>query len=99
LFLWFHGAGVSYLSLGLGDFFFAGTLATQTYKKYGKKIALISAVTMTLSFAVFEALLLSTEFGAFPGTVMIIVGWLPIVTWKLLVERKNKSKVVVGEKV
>jgi hypothetical protein len=95
----FTAQGVSYLSLGLGDFFFAGTLATQTYKKYGKKIALISAVTMTLSFAVFEALLLSTEFGAFPGTVMIIVGWLPIVTWKLLVERKNKSKVIVGEKV
>ena len=91
--------GVSFLSLGLGDFFFAGTLATQTYKKYGKKIALISAVTMTFSFAVFEALLLSTEFGAFPGTVMIIVGWLPVVAWKLLVERKNKSKVMVGEKV
>jgi hypothetical protein len=95
----FTARGVSYLSLGLGDFFFAGTLATQTYKKYGKKIALISAVTMTLSFAVFEALLLSTEFGAFPGTVMIIIGWLPVVAWRLLVDRKNKSKVIVGEKV
>jgi hypothetical protein len=42
--------GISFLSLGLGDFFFAGTLATQTYKKYGKRIAIISAVAMTLSF-------------------------------------------------
>ena len=91
--------GLQQIGLGLGDFFFAGTLATQTYKKYGKKIALISAVTMTFSFAVFESLLLSTESGAFPGTVMIIVGWLPVVAWKLLVERKNKSKVIVGEKV
>ena len=47
--------GIRFLSLGLGDFFFAGTLATQTYKKYGRKTALVSAVAMTLSFGVFEA--------------------------------------------
>jgi hypothetical protein len=87
--------GISYLSLGLGDFFFAGTLATQTYKKYGKKTALISAVAMTLSFGVFEAALLSTQFGAFPGTVMIIVGWLPVAAWKLWANRKTKSNVKV----
>jgi hypothetical protein len=87
--------GVRFLSLGLGDFFFAGTLATQTYKKYGRKTAIISAVTMAVSFAVFEAVLLSTEFGAFPGTVMIIAGWLPIVAWKLVSERKTKNNVKV----
>jgi hypothetical protein len=87
--------GISLMSLGLGDFFFAGTLATQTYKKYGKKTAIISAVAMTVSFGIFEAALLSTEFSAFPGTVMIIVGWLPVAGWKLLSERKNKSKVNV----
>lgn len=87
--------GLSFLSLGLGDFFFAGTLATQTYKKYGRTTAIIAAVTMTISFGVFEAALLSTQFGAFPGTLMIIVGWLPVVAWKLLGERKNKSNVKV----
>jgi hypothetical protein len=87
--------GISFLSLGLGDFFFAGTLATQTYKKFGKKTALVSAVAMTLSFAVFEAALLSTGFGAFPGTVMIIVGWLPVVAWKLFSGRKTKNNVKV----
>jgi hypothetical protein len=87
--------GIRFLSLGLGDFFFAGTLATQTYKKYGKKVAIISAVAMTLSFAVFEAFLLSTEFGAFPGTVMIILGWLPVVAWKLVSERKTKNNVTI----
>ncbi len=90
--------GIRFLSLGLGDFFFAGTLATQTFKKYGKKAALVSAVAMTLSFAIFEAALLSTDFGAFPGTVMIIVGWLPVVAWKLVSERKTKSNVVVESK-
>ncbi len=87
--------GISFLSLGLGDFFFSGTLATQTLKKYGRKTAIISAVAMTLSFGVFEAALLSTSFGAFPGTVMIIVGWLPVVAWKLFSERKTKSNVIV----
>ncbi len=89
--------GISFMSLGLGDFFFAGTLATQTYKKYGKRAAIISAVTMTVSFGVFEAALLSTDFGAFPGTVMIILGWLPVVGWKLLSGRKAKSNVKVVE--
>jgi hypothetical protein len=90
--------GIRFLSLGLGDFFFAGTLATQTYKKYGRKVALISAVTMTLSFAAFEAALLSTEFGAFPGTMMIIVGWLPVVGWRLISEWKTKSNVSIESK-
>ena len=86
---------LQYISLGLGDFFFAGTLATQTYKKFDKKTGIISAVAMTLSFGISEAILLSTNFGPFPGTVMIIVGWLPVVAWKIVVERKTKSKAKV----
>jgi hypothetical protein len=88
--------GIRFLSLGLGDFFFAGTLATQTYKRYGRKTAVFSAVAMTVSFGIFEAVLLSTESGAFPGTVMIILGWLPVTAWKLVSERKTKSNVNVG---
>jgi len=78
--------------LGLGDFFFAGILGLQTYKKYGKKIGVLSAITMTVSFGIFEAFLpeiieflepiLQREIGGFPGTLMIICGWLPIVVWK-----------------
>ena len=83
--------GMQYMSLGLGDFFFSGILATQTYKRFGKKTAVLSVVTMCLSFAIFEAFLLSTNFGAFPGTLMIICGWLPVVAWKLLAEKRNKK--------
>jgi hypothetical protein len=83
--------GMQYMSLGLGDFFFSGILATQTYKRFGKKTAVMSVVTMCLSFAIFEAFLLSTNFGAFPGTLMIICGWLPIVAWKLLAEKRIKK--------
>jgi len=91
--------GIRFLALGLGDFFFAGTLATQTYKKYGRRVAIVSAVTMTVSFAAFETVLLSTEFGAFPGTLMIIIGWVPVVAWKIISERKTKNNVKVESKV
>jgi len=73
------GAGLLILSLGLGDFFFAGLLAIQTYKKYGKRLAIASVVGMTISFSIFEALILTYNLGAFPGTLMIICGWVPFV--------------------
>jgi hypothetical protein len=60
--------GVQYMSLGLGDFFFAGILATQTFKKFGKKTAVLSTLTMSVSFAIFETFLLNYQWGAFPGT-------------------------------
>lgn len=84
--------GLQYMSLGLGDFFFAGILATQTFKKFGKRTAVLSALTMSLSFAIFETFLMNYHWGAFPGTLMIICGWLPVVAWKILSERKQKQQ-------
>jgi len=94
--------GFLFRGLGLGDFFFAGILALQTFKKFGKKAGYASVVAMTVSFAVFEAFLpeianlleplLQREIGGFPGTLMIIVGWLPVVAWKILSERKQKQQ-------
>jgi hypothetical protein len=87
--------------LGLGDFFFAGVLAVQTYNKFGKKTALIAAVAMAVAFGLWEAFLgdiitglvpiLGRNIQGFPGTVMIISGWAPIIALKLLSER-NKIK-------
>jgi hypothetical protein len=76
--------GTLYISLGLGDFFFAGLIAVQTYKKYGKKLAVLSAATMAASFLIFETLILTFNIRAFPGTLMIICGWLPVLLLKLL---------------
>jgi len=76
--------GALYMSLGLGDFFFAGLLATQTFKKFGRNFAVLSAITMSVSFGIFEAFLLNYELKAFPGTLMIICGWLPLIAWKKL---------------
>jgi len=71
--------GLLYMSLGLGDFFFAGLLAVQTFKKFGRNVAILSVVTACISFFIFETLMLNYDWTALPGTVMIICGWLPIV--------------------
>ena len=86
--------------LGLGDFFFAGVLAVQTFNKFGKKTALIAGVSMAVAFGIWEAFLpdilkwlntvIGREIGGFPGTLMIISGWLPIIGWKLLSQRSTK---------
>lgn len=76
--------GALYMSLGLGDFFFAGLIAVQTYKKFGKNLAVLSAAAMAVSFFIFEAFILTFELRAFPGTLMIICGWLPIMLFKVL---------------
>jgi hypothetical protein len=74
--------GWLYMSLGLGDFFFAGLIGIQTMKKFGKSFAILPVVTMSVSFFVFEVLMLNYGLRAFPGTLMIICGWLPLVLWK-----------------
>ncbi|MCL5876400.1 MAG: hypothetical protein M1540_01135 [Candidatus Bathyarchaeota archaeon] len=89
--------------LGLGDFFFAGILAVQTYKKFGRNTALASTVAMAVAFGVWEAYLadiltllnpiMGREIGGFPGTLMIISGWAPVVAYKLL-KAKSENKTV-----
>lgn len=88
--------------LGLGDFFFAGILALQTLKKFDKKTGLLSIVAMSISFGVWLAFipeivvllepLLQRDIAGFPGTLMIIPGWLLVVAWKMLSERKQKQQ-------
>lgn len=74
--------GVLYMSLGLGDFFFAGLISIQTLRKFGRNFAVLSVIAMSISFFVFETFMLTYEWRALPGTLMIICGWLPLVLWK-----------------
>jgi len=78
--------GVLYMSLGLGDFFFAGLLAIQTFKKFGEGLAVSSVIAMSTSFFIFEVLLLNYGLEAFPGTLMILSGWLIVIVGKLIAE-------------
>lgn len=77
--------------LGLGDFFFAGLLAIQTFKRFGKRIAVISVIGMATSFFAWEIFELTFWKAGFPGTVMIICGWLPVAIGKLLKDRFSKA--------
>lgn len=81
-----------YVSLGLGDFFFAGLIVTQTFKRFGKNWALLSTLTICISFAIFEVYLLNFASKTFPGTLMIICGWLPLVIGKELSDKIGLHK-------
>jgi len=74
--------GTLYMGLGLGDFFFAGLIGVQTLKKFGKRFAVSSVIVTSTSFFIFQVVMLNYGLIAFPGTLMIICGWLPLVIWK-----------------
>jgi hypothetical protein len=76
--------GTLYMGLGLGDFFFAGLIGIQTMKKFGKDFAVSSVIAMSISFFIFQVVMFNSGMFAFPGTVMIICGWLPLVLFKTL---------------
>jgi hypothetical protein len=86
---------ISYGGLGLGDFFFAGLLTTQTHKKLGQKTAVIAALAMAISLGIFYTIQLYFQIQFFPATVNIICGWLPVVAVKLLIERRVKKQTLI----
>ncbi len=75
--------GVLYMSLGLGDFFVAGLLGVQALRRFGEDSAVQSVAGMALSFFLFEVFMLNYGLTAFPGTLMIVCGWLPVILWKI----------------
>ncbi|MCL1970505.1 MAG: hypothetical protein FWF66_03490 [Candidatus Bathyarchaeota archaeon] len=91
----FNILGFAARGLGLGDFFFAGILAIQTFNKFNKKYAYASIVSMVISFGIWEAYLpeICTFFDirGFPATVCIITGWIPIAVIATLLHKKQKD--------
>jgi hypothetical protein len=84
-----QNARTVYVGLGLGDFFFVGLIAVQSLKKFGKQFGLLSAIAMSASFFIFQIFMLNYGLAAFPGTLMIICGWLPLVLFKSLKAQKR----------
>ncbi len=82
-----------------------GSLQFKTFKKFGKKTALIAAVAMAVAFGIWEAFLpeiiagltpiVGRNIQGFPGTLMIISGWAPIVALKLFIQRNKGAKLPV----
>lgn len=86
--------GIALRGLGLGDFFFAGILAVQTFNQFGKKYAYASIIAMVLAFGIWEAYLPDffalTGFRGFPATVCIITGWIPVAVIGTLCNKKKQ---------
>ncbi len=97
--------GFAPVGLGLGDFFFGGVLAVQTFNKFGKKIALEAVIAMTIAFGLWEASfsvilpwlssILGHQLTGFPGTLMILSGWAPVATWTVFSEKRKAAKIPV----
>jgi hypothetical protein len=87
-----------YISLGLGDLFFAGVLASQTLKKFGVKTAVISLLGMTIGAGLSELLILNPDLAkalpiaALPETLFIVVGWIPVALVGIYLDRKRNPK-------
>lgn len=102
-----QSGAILFRGLGLGDFFFAGVLIVQTFNKFGKKTAFTAAIAIAVAFGFWEAFLqdiinglkpiVGRDIGGFPGTVMIISGWAPIIAWKLLSERRKATKMPIAK--
>ncbi len=90
--------GILIMRLGLGDFFFAGVLSSQTMKRFGTKISIVALVTICVSFGLFELILLNEQLAAalpvqaLPATLPILLGWLPVIAIKILITRTQKQK-------
>jgi len=66
--------------LGLGDVFLAGLLGIQTTQKYGKKFGLASITAIAAVFLILQTVLLNYYPQAFPATILVISGWLIVLT-------------------
>jgi hypothetical protein len=65
------------LALGLGDLFLTGLLSIQTAKKFGRRFAIESSVSIAIVFGIVEAFTLTYyPQQPLPATVMIFGGWL-----------------------
>ncbi len=55
-----------------------------------------SLAAMAISFFLFEAYMLTYRVTALPGTVMILVGWIVLVSVKMLTDTISKAKTSQG---
>jgi len=88
--------GMWWTMLGLGDFFFAGLLSIQIFKRDGKKTAILSAMAIAVAFFIFEIYSLNYQLQPFPATLIIILGWLPLALWK---SRHDIRRIQIGKQI
>ncbi|MBS7640208.1 MAG: hypothetical protein QXJ19_01285 [Candidatus Bathyarchaeia archaeon] len=65
-------------ALGLGDVFLSGLIATRMVSKYNPKAGLITALSISIIFLLFDIIAHNfiQYFRAFPATILVLSGWL-----------------------
>jgi hypothetical protein len=80
------------LILGLGDLFLTGLLSIQTAKKFGRRFAIESTLSVAIVFGIVEAFALTYyPQQALPATVMIFSGWLIAIATKYGMKLSGKE--------
>jgi hypothetical protein len=98
-------ANMRFISLGLGDLFFAGVLASQTLKKFGAKTAVISLLAMSVAAGLSELLILNPDLAnalpikALPETLFLVAGWIPVALVAMYLDRKRNPKQPEGSQI
>lgn len=90
------GNNLLFMGLGVGDLFFAGLLGLQAFRRFGMRTAVVSLTAVSVSFALFEIAILNYGLGSFPGTLMILCGWLPMVAAE---ELRRKLRPVIRRRI
>lgn len=65
-------------ALGLGDIFLSGLIATRMASKYNQRAGLLTALSISIIFLVFDIIAHNfiQHFRAFPATILVLSGWL-----------------------
>jgi hypothetical protein len=81
-----------WIGLGLGDIFLAGLLAIQIARRYDRKAALISAVSIGFAFFLYEVVAFTFRiFDYFPATIIVVCGWFLSLGISELIKQKRSS--------
>ncbi|MEM2920718.1 MAG: hypothetical protein QXF26_00185 [Candidatus Bathyarchaeia archaeon] len=75
----------AFSGLGLGDLSLVGLLVTKTAEKYGRGLGLATALSMGISFFIFETLAMNFGGGFYPATVFVVSGWIIALFGKFII--------------
>jgi len=74
----------AFSGLGLGDLSLIGLLVAKTAERYGRGLGLATALSMGVSFFIFETLAMNFGGGFYPATVFVVSGWVVVLFGKFI---------------
>jgi len=74
----------AFSGLGLGDLSLIGLLVAKTAERYGRGLGLATALSMGISFFIFETLAMNFGGGFYPATVFVVSVWVVVLFGKFV---------------